>query len=55
MGSHALKHNKGLIFAQKRAIINVSRSAAPRLALVPASRYNCDLKCSCVFICAQFH
>ena len=24
-------------------IINVSRSAAPKLALVPASRYNCDI------------
>ena len=44
MGAHGLKLNKGLLFAQKLANINVSRSDAPKLALVPASRYNCDVK-----------
>ena len=44
MGSLILKLNKGLIFAQKLTNINVSRSADPNLALVPASRYNCDVK-----------
>ena len=44
MGTHVLKLNKGLIFAQKRANINVSMSAAPKLALVPAGRYNFDVK-----------
>ena len=43
METHVLKLNKGLIFAQKRANINVSRSAVPKLALVPASCYNCDV------------
>ena len=44
MWAHILKLNKGLLFAQKRANINVSRSTAPKLALAPASRYNCGVK-----------
>ena len=46
MGVYVLKLNKGLLFAKKPMNIsfNVSRSAAPKLALVPASRYNCDVK-----------
>ena len=44
MGAHDLKLNKPLLFDQKLANINVSRSAAPNLALVPESRYNCDVK-----------
>ena len=43
-GVHVLKLNKGLLFARKSVKNNVSRSAAPKLALVPASRYNCDVK-----------
>ena len=43
METHVLKLNKGLILAQKRANINVSRSAVQKLALVPASCYNCDV------------
>ena len=43
MGAHGLKLNEGF-FAQKLANINVSRSAAPKLAFVRASRYNCDVK-----------
>ena len=46
MGNHDLKVNKGLLFAAQLANINVSRSAAPKLALVPASRYNCDVELS---------
>ena len=41
---HGLKLNKGLLFARKLANINVSRSAAPTLAAVPASRYKCHKK-----------
>ena len=41
---HVLKLNKGLLFARKPVHNNVSMSAAPILALVPASRYNCDVK-----------
>ena len=46
MGTHVLKFNKVPLFAQKIVNINVSRSAAPKLALVPASRYKCDVKFS---------
>ena len=44
MGAHDFKLNKVAFFALKSVNINVSRSAAPKLALVPASRYNCDVK-----------
>ena len=43
-GAHDFKHNKVPLFAGTPVNINVSRSAAPKLALVPASRYNCDVK-----------
>ena len=46
---------KGFFLAQELANINVSRSAAPNLALVPESRYNCDVKYSYVNGCAMFH
>ena len=42
MGAHDFKHNKVPLFARKQGNINVLRSAAPKLALVPASHYNCD-------------
>ena len=42
-------------FARKPVIFNVSRSADPRLALVPASCYNCDVKKSNLNVCAKFH
>ena len=35
--------------------INVSMSAAPELALVPASRFYCDVKWSNENACAKFH
>ena len=44
MGAHDFKHNKVPLFALKPVNINVSRSASPKQALVPASRYNCDVK-----------
>ena len=37
-------------FARKPVIFNVSRSADPRLALVPASCYNCDVKIRILYI-----
>ena len=46
MGAHDFKPNKVPLFSKKSVNINVSRYAAPKLALVPASRYNCDVKCS---------
>ena len=44
MGAHDFKHNKVPLLARKPVNINVSRSAAPKLALVPASRYNFVVK-----------
>ena len=40
MGAHDFKFKKVHIFAQRPVNINVLRSAAPKLALVPANRYN---------------
>ena len=43
-GGHDFKLNKVPVFALKSVNINVSRSAAPKLALMPANRYDCDIK-----------
>ena len=42
MGAHDFKLNKAPLFARKSVNINVSLSAAPKLALVLASRYYSD-------------
>ena len=55
MGEHDFKLNKVPFSALKSVNINVSRSAAPKLALGPASRYNCDVKESTHNVCAKFH
>ena len=44
MGAHDFKINMVPLSAPKLGNINVSRSAAPQLALVPANRYYCDVK-----------
>ena len=44
MRAHVLKLNNVPLFARTPVNNNVSRSAAPKLALVPASLYNCDVK-----------
>ena len=44
MGAHVLKLNKVAFYAKKTVNINVSMSTAPKLALVPANHYNCDVK-----------
>ena len=44
MRAHDFKLYNVPFFARKKVNINVSLSAAPKLALVPASRYNCDVK-----------
>ena len=46
MVAHVLKLNRGLRFAQKLVKNNVSRSAAPKLEHVSASRYYCNVKSS---------
>ena len=55
MAVHDFKINNVPHFARKPVNINVSRSAAPKLALVPANRYYCDIKLSYVNVCAKFH
>ena len=54
MGAHVFKQNKVPLFAHKPGKINVLRSAAPKLALVPASPYNCDVNNSYLNVCAKF-
>ena len=43
MGNHDFKYNNVPFFAKKIGNINTSMSAATKLALVPASRYICDV------------
>ena len=43
MGSHDFKLKKVHLFAQRPVNINVLRSAAPKIALVSGSRYNCHI------------
>ena len=54
MGTHDFKYNK-VPFCRKTGNINTSMSAAPKLALVPASRYYCDVTSSYHNACAKFH
>ena len=54
MGTHDFKLNKVPLFIRKPVNINVSMSAAPKLALVPASRYNFDVNWSNINACAKF-
>ena len=55
MGAHDFKLIKVPIFALKSVNINVSLSAAPKVALVLASRYYCDVHWSYHNVCAKFH
>ena len=55
MGAHDFKLNKVPLFSYKKVNINVSLSVAPKLALVPASHYNCDVNSSYHNVCAKFH
>ena len=55
MGVHDFEYNNVPLFAKKSGNINTSTFAAPKLALVPASRYNCDVTWSYHNVCAKFH
>ena len=44
MEAHDVNLYKVPLVARKPVNINFSRSAAPKLALVAASRYECDVK-----------
>ena len=55
MGAHDFENNKVPLFGPKSGKINTSMSAAPKLALVPARRYNCDKNWSNHNVYAKFH
>ena len=55
MGTHYFKYNKVPIFGRKTGNINTLMSAAPQLALVPASHYYCDVSEAYHNVCAKFH
>ena len=55
MGAHDFKLKKVPFPTLKTLNINVLRSAASELALVPASRYNCVVKRLNPNVCAKFH
>ena len=55
MGAHDFKIIKLPLSSLKSVNINVSLSAAPKLALVLASRYYCDVNWSNHNACAKFH
>ena len=55
MGAHDFKLYNVPFTVRKPVNFNVSRSAAPKLALVPASCYMCDVKHLNLKVCAKFH
>ena len=55
MGVHDFKYNKVPFFARKPGNIITSMFAARKLALVPTSRYYCDVTWSYLNVCAKFH
>ena len=56
MGTRDFKYNKvPFVCSNKTGNINTSMFAAPKLALVPASRYYCDVTKSYHNVCAKFH
>ena len=55
MGTYDFEYNKVPFFDRKTGNINTSMIAAPKLALVSASRYYCDVSWSYHNVCAKFH
>ena len=55
MRAHGFKLNKVPLFSRKTVNINVSLSVASKLALVPASRYYCDVNWSYHNVFTKFH
>ena len=55
MGTHDFKYNNVPFFAKKSGNINTLMFAAPKLALVPSSRYYCDVTWSIDNKWAKFH
>ena len=50
-----LYYNKVPLFARKPGNMNTSMSAAPKLTLMPARRYYCDVNWPYHNVCAKFH
>ena len=55
METNNFKYNKLPLFARKTGNINTSMSAAPKVAVVPATRYYCDVNWPYHNVCAKFH
>ena len=55
MGTHDFKYNKMPFLLEKTGNINTSMFTAPKLALVPASRYYSDVTWSYHNACAKFY
>ena len=55
MGANDFNLYKVPLFSRKTVNINVSLSAAQKLALVPASCYYCDINLSYHNDCTKFH
>ena len=54
-GVNDFENNKVPLFGRKTGNINTSMSAHPKLALLPASRYYCDVNWSYHNVYAKFH
>ena len=55
MGVNDFKYNKVPLFLLEKEGISILRCLLPpKLALVPASRYNCDVTWSYHNVCAKF-
>ena len=55
MEAHDFEYSKVPAFGRKTGKINTSMSAAPKLALMPASRNYFDVNWSYHNVCAKFH
>ena len=55
MDAHVFKLNKVPLFSPKTVNIHVALSVAPKLALVPARHYYCDVNWSYHNVCTKFH
>ena len=55
MGAHDFENNKVPLFGRKTGKINMLMSAAPKLALVPASSCYCNVNWSYHNVCAKFY
>ena len=55
MGPMSSNLTRGFFLLKNPVNINVSRCAVPKLGLVPANRYDCDIKLSYVNIFVKFY